>query len=105
MDVRVEEPERMNVLGLFLAEALRRSRARPRGGSLEVGAGPMRARATFTESGAVVARATGGATATVEAPLHALVAAIARPGLRTLLRLRVRGSRLFALRALFWLRP
>jgi len=106
VQVRIEDPPGMNVLGLFLAAALRRS-AHPcaLAGILEVGAGRMRAQVRFASGEAVVTRAAGPAKATVTGSLPALVEAIVRPRLRALLRLSVRGSRLFAWRTLQVLRP
>jgi len=106
MNVRIEDPESMNVLGLFLAKSLRRQPdACPLAGTLGVEAGDMRAYVRFDGGRAVVSRAAPSAASLVSGPLDALVAAFARPGLRSLLRIRVRGSRLFALRALKWLVP
>jgi hypothetical protein len=98
----------MNVLGLVLAASLRRrfesSPCRLRG-SLRVDAAGMRALVTFAPEEVVVSRREDPARAEVGGSLAALVAAIARPGLRNLLRVKVRGNRLFALRAARALRP
>jgi hypothetical protein len=108
--VRIDDPPAMNVLGLFLASALRRNlieRKRPCAlrGALEVGADGMRACVRFEEGGATVTRAPGAPRASVSGPMPALVDAIVRRRLLALLRVRVRGSRLFALRALKFLAP
>jgi hypothetical protein len=107
-EVRVDDPAGMNVLGLFLASALRRRLAgRPctLRGALVVDAGGMRAMVHFGESGATVTRAEGPARTTVSGPLPLLVRALVRPGLGTLLRVKIKGSRLFALRAMRRLAP
>ena len=108
--VRIDDPARMNVLGLFLASAIRRNlvgRGKGRGlrGTLAVDADGMRASVRFEEDGATVTRRDEAARATVSGPLPLLVKAVVRPTPFLLLRLRVRGSRLFALRALGLLRP
>lgn len=109
-EVHVDDPPEMNVLGLFLATSLRRNlvaRGRPcplRGG-LCVDAEGMRATVRFAEDAVTVTRKDEPVRVTLSAPLPALLAAVARPGLGTLLKVRVAGSRLFALRALRYLRP
>jgi hypothetical protein len=107
--VRIDDPPSMNVLGLCLASALRRSLGRggSRGvrGTLVVDAQSMRAAVRFEEDGVTVTRRDEAATATVSGSLPLLVRAVARPGPLVLLRLRVRGSRLFAFRALRALKP
>jgi hypothetical protein len=108
--VRIEDAPRMNILGLFLAAGLKRNlvtRGRPcrlRGG-LTVDAEGMRATVVFGPDGAVVTRAETPARVVLRAPLAAFVAALARPRLRRLLRIGVRGNPLFALRAMRYLRP
>jgi len=103
--VRIDDPPTMNVLGLFLAAALRRGSAPFPRGALTVDADGMRATVRFEDDGATVTRApTEGAT-TVSASLPRLARAIARRSVVALLRVKVRGSRLFALRALRCLRP
>jgi hypothetical protein len=109
-EVTIDDPPGMNVLGLFLASALRRNlleRGKGRGlrGTLAIDALGMRAFVRFDPTGATVTRREDPARATVSGPLPLLVKAVARPTPFTLLRLRVRGSRIFALRALRLLRP
>ncbi|MCU0724383.1 MAG: hypothetical protein MUE73_01120 [Planctomycetes bacterium] len=98
----------MNVLGLVLTAALRRRYAtvgcRLRG-LLRVDAGGMRALVSFAPEEILVSRREDPARAEVSGSLATLVAALARPGLRDLLRVKVRGNRLFALRAARALRP
>jgi hypothetical protein len=108
--VRIDDPPAMNVLGLFLASALRRNllgKGKGRGlrGTLAIEADGMRAAVRFEADGATVTRREGHARATVSGPLALLVKAVVRPTPFLLLRLRVRGSRIFALRALGLLRP
>ncbi len=108
--VRVDDPPGMNILGLFLASALRRNlagKASGRGlrGTLAIEADGMRAAIRFEEDGATVTRREEPARATVTGPLPLLVKAVVRPTPFLLLRLRVRGSRIFALRALGLLKP
>ncbi len=104
-NVRIDDPPTMNVLGLFLAAALRRGGAPFPRGALTVDADGMQATVRFESDGATVTRApTEGAT-TVRAGLPLLVRAIGARSLLALLRVRVRGSRLFALRALRCLYP
>lgn len=108
--VRIDDPPAMNILGLFLASALRRNLAgRAKGGGLRgtlaVEADGMRAAIRFEEDGATVTRKEEQARATVTGPLPLLVKAVVRPTPFLLLRLRVRGSRIFALRALGLLKP
>jgi len=108
--VRVDDPSGMNVLGLFLASALRRNlvgrgRETQLRGTLVVDAEGMRAAVRFEEDGVTVTRRDDAPTATVGGPLPLLVRAVVRPGPLALLRVRVRGSRLFALRALRLLKP
>jgi hypothetical protein len=108
--VRIDDPPAMNVLGLFLASALRRNvvgKGKGMGlrGTLLVDADGMRAAVRFEPDGVTVTRAAEPARATVSGPLPLLVKAVARPTPFLLLRLRVRGSRIFALRALGLLRP
>ena len=100
----------MNVLGLFLASALRRNlveRARDCSlrGALAIDANGMRATVRFEEDGVTVTRADGPVRTTVTAPLDILTAALIRPRLGTFLKVKVRGSRLFALRAMRFLAP
>lgn len=103
--VRIDDPATMNVLGLFLASALRRNlvgKGKGRGlrGTLAIDAEGMRAAVRFEADGATVTRRDETARATVTGPLSLLVKAVAKRTPFTLLRLRVRGSRIFALRAL-----
>ena len=84
----------MNVLGLFLASALRRNlverdkRCTLRG-SLTIDAGGMRATVRFEEDGATVTRQPAAGGVEVSAPLPALVGAVARPGLGLLFKVRM----------------
>jgi len=104
VSVRIDDPPAMNVLGLFLASALRRREgACPLRGALTVDAEGMRATVRFEEDGATVTRAETPATVTVSAPLPLLVEALVRPRLGALLRIKVRGSRWFAWRAMRFL--
>jgi hypothetical protein len=108
--VRIDDPAIMNVLGLFLASALRRNlvgKGKGRGlrGTLAIDAEGMRALVRFEALGATVTRKDEAARATVTGPLSLLVKAVAKRTPFTLLRLRVRGSRIFALRALGLLKP
>lgn len=98
----------MNVLGLFLAAALRRNaggRPTPVRGVLEVRADSMRAAVVFDETGARVTREAPSPTFRVEGTMESLVRAIARPGLLAWWRLKRRGNYRFAFRALRALRP
>ena len=110
MEVRIDDPPSANILGLFLASALRRNLVE-RGkscalrGALVVDADGMRAAVRFEEHAAVVARDADAPAVTLRGPLPVLVRALARPGLFTLLRVKVRGSRLFALKAMRVLAP
>jgi len=108
--VRIDDPPAMNVLGLFLASALRRNlvgKGKGRGirGTLAIEADGMRANVRFEDDGVTVTRRDEPARATVAGPLPLLVRAVVKPTPFLLLRLRVRGSRIFALRALGVLRP
>jgi len=109
--VSIDDPSTMNVLGLFLASSLRRNlveRARPcrLRGSMTIDADGMRATIHFDDSGAVVSRtAGGGPRVVVSGPLPLLTDAIVRRRLLSLLRVRVKGNRLFALRAMGMLKP
>ena len=96
----------MNVLGLFLAARLRRIEGPcPLRGALAIEADGMRATVRFGDDGIVVTRSDEPPRATLSAPLALFVDALVRPRLATLLRIKVRGSRLFAIRALPYLRP
>jgi hypothetical protein len=108
--VSIDDPPTMNVLGLFLAASLRRNllqRARrcELRGALTIDAAGMRASVRFEEDGATVTRAETPARVTIRAPLHVLVSALVRPRPGNLLRVRLRGSPLFALRAMRYLKP
>lgn len=108
--VRIDDPPTMNILGLFLAGTLRRNlvergRACPLRGSLAVDADGMRATVRFEEDGVTVTRQGGAEEVRISGPLPALMNALVRPGLRSLLQIKVRGRRLFALRAMRYLRP
>ena len=100
----------MNVLGLFLASSLRRNLVE-RGkscalrGALTVDADGMRATIHFDDAGATVSRTATDARAVVSGSLPLLTDAIVKRRLVALLRVRVRGSRLFALRAMGMLKP
>ena len=109
-EVRIDDPGSMNVLGLFLAAAVRRNLARNEGkcglrGGLSIEAGGMRATLRFGPAEVRVVRGEEDPRARVHGSLEALVRAVARPGLRSLLGVKVRGSRLFALRAVRYLAP
>ena len=100
----------MNVLGLFLASSLRRNlvergRACSLRGVMEVNADGMRATVRFEEDGATVTRQPAPGGVVLKASLPLLIRALVRPRLLTLLRMKVRGSRLFALRAMRFLKP
>lgn len=108
--VRIDDPPSMNVLGLFLASALRRNlvargRETALRGTLVVDADGMRAAIRFEGDGVTVTRRDDAPTATVGGALPLLVRVVVRPGPLALLKVRVRGSRLFALRALRLLKP
>jgi hypothetical protein len=109
-DVRIDDPPTMNILGLFLAGTLRRNlvergRACPLRGSLAVDAEGMRATVRFEEDGVTVTRKEGAELVRISGPLPALMNVLVRPGVRSLLQITVRGRRLFALRAMRYLRP
>ena len=98
------------MLGHFLASSLRRNlvdrkRPCPLRGAMTVDAGGMRATVRFLEDGVVVTRAPVEATVEVSGPLALLTAALVERRLTTLLRIRIRGNPLFALRAMKVLRP
>jgi len=108
--VRIDDPARMNVLGLFLAASLERNlvgRAKPCAlrGALTVIASGMRATVRFDGESATVTRAEESANVTLSAPLHRFVGALVRPGLFAFLRIKVRGNPFFALRAMRYLGP
>lgn len=108
--VRIDDPPTMNVMGLFLASSLRRNlvergRDCPLRGALTVDADGMRATVRFEEDGATVTRAETPADVTLAGPMPLLVRALVRPSLFTLLKVKVRGRRLFALRAMGFLKP
>jgi hypothetical protein len=108
--VRIDDPPTMNILGLFLAGTLRRNlvehgRACPLRGSLAVDADGMRATVRFEEDGVTVTRQGGAELVRISGSLPVLLNVLVRPGLRSLLRVNVSGSRLFALRAMRFLRP
>jgi len=108
--VRIDDPPTMNVLGLFLASALRRNLAgrHKKGGlrgTLAIDAEGMRAAIRFEEDGVTVTRQDTAPRAVVSGPLPLLVKAVVKRTPFLLLRLRVRGSRFFALRALGLLKP
>lgn len=108
--VRIDDPPTMNILGLFLAGTLRRNlveremACRLRG-SLAVDADGMRATVRFEEDGVTVTRQEGAELVRIAGSLPVLMNLLVRPGLRSLLRIKVSGSRLFALRAMRFLRP
>ncbi len=100
----------MNVLGLVMAAALRRTFAARPGpgrlrGALRVDAGGMRATIVFDADGARITRREEAVRTEVTGSLANLVDALAHRRLRALLRLQVRGSRVFALRAMRELAP
>jgi hypothetical protein len=108
--VRIDDPPTMNILGLFLAGTLRRNlvekaMACPLRGSLAVDADGMRATVRFEEDGVTVTRQEGAELVRIAGSLPVLLNVLVRPGLRSLLRVKVSGSRLFAWRAMRYLRP
>jgi hypothetical protein len=110
MTIRIDDPPTMNVLGLFLASSLRRNlveRGRPCAlrGAMTIDAEGMRATVRFEEDGVTVTRRDTPARVSLAGPLPLLVEALVRPRLLTLLKVKVRGSRLFALRAMKLLAP
>lgn len=108
--VRIDDPPTMNVLGLFLASSLRRNLVE-RGhdcalrGVLTVDADGMRATVRFEDDGVTVTRQPTPARVTLRGPLPLLVRALVKPRLMTLLKVKVSGSRIFALKAMPFLRP
>jgi hypothetical protein len=72
---------------------------------MTIDADGMRATILFDESGAVVSRTAAGARVVVSGSLPLLTDAIVKRRLLSLLRVRVKGSRLFALRAMGMLKP
>ena len=108
--VRVSDSASLNVLGWFLASGLRRNleqrgRACKLRGVLEVEADGMRACVEFDGSSAVVSPSAPEPRARVSGSLNDLVAALVHRRWGALWRVRVRGNRLFVLRALRLLRP
>ena len=104
--VRIDDPAEMNVLGLFLAERLRAHEGPCRlRGALTIDAGGMRATIQFEEDGMPVSRRDVAARCEISAPFPLLIEALLRPRLPTLLRVKVRGGRIFALRAMRMLQP
>jgi hypothetical protein len=108
--VRIDDPAGMNVLGLFLARALRENLAK-RGlpcrlrGALTVDADGMKATVRFGPDEVVVLRGEVEPRVVVRASLARLVDAIVRPGLRRFLRIGWNGNPFFALRAMRYLAP
>ena len=106
VSVRIDDPAEMNILGLFLAERLRAHGGKCRlRGALAVDADGMRATINFEADGVTVTRKDIPARCTISAPLPLLIEAMLRPRLRTVLRVKVSGSRFFALSAMRVLRP
>ena len=104
--VRIDAPAEMNVLGLFLAARQRAyGRTCKLRGALTINADGMRATVRFEEEGAIITRQPAEARCELTAPFDLLIEALLRPRLITLLRVQVKGSRLFALRAMLYLRP
>jgi hypothetical protein len=108
--VVIEDPPTMNLLGLFLASSLRRNlvgegRSCRLRGALTIDADGMRATVRFDEDGATVTRSETPARVTISGSLANLLEAILRPRPWTLLRIKVRGSRVFAVRAMRLLKP
>ena len=96
----------MNVLGLFLAERLRAHEGEcPMRGVLTIDADGMRATIRFEEDGVTVTRREVPARCEISAPFPLLIEAMLRPRLSTLLRVKVKGGRIFALSAMRALRP
>ena len=103
--VRLDDPPNMNVLGLFLASSLRRNLVErnkpcPLRGVMTIDADGMVASVRFEEDGVTITRKQGPSSVVLSAPLGQLVSVLVRPRLKTMLRIKTRGSRLFALRAL-----
>ena len=100
----------MNVLGLFLASSLRRNlvaRGRPctlRGG-MRIDADGMRATVRFDDTGATITRKEEPVRVELRGGLPLLVRALTQPRIGTMLKVKVKGSRLFALRAMRLLAP
>lgn len=104
--VRIDEPARMNVLGLFVASALRRHDADvPLRGAIGIDADGMRVTVSFEDAQVVVTRREMPTRARLKAPLSVLVSALTRPRFGTLFKIKVKGSRLFALRVLPYFKP
>ena len=105
--VRIDDPPSMNLLGLCLASALRANLDGPcpLRGTLLVDADGMRVFLRFEADGVTVTRAEAPARTRISGSLAALVSALVRPGLGTLFKIKVRGSRLFALRAMRVMAP
>lgn len=104
--VRIDAPAEMNVLGLFLAARLRAYDGECKlRGALTVDADGMRATVQFDDEGAIITRRPAEARCELTASFDLLIEALLRPRLITLLRVQVKGSRLFALRAMMYMRP
>ena len=104
--VRIDSPAEMNVLGLFLAARLRAYEGRYKlRGNLTINADGMRATVRFEDEGPLITRQPAEARCELTAPFDLLIEAVLRPRLITLLRVQVKGSRLFALRAMLYLKP
>jgi len=110
VEVRIDDPPTANILGLFLASALKRNledrgRSSSLRGTLLVDAGGMRSAVRFEDDAVVVARDDPAPVVVIRGSLPVLVRALAKPGLFTLLKVKVKGKRLFALRAMRVLAP
>ena len=104
--VRIDDPAGMNVLGLFLAERLRAYEGEcSLRGALRIDAGGMRATIHFEEDGVTISRKEVPARCEISAPFPLLIEAMMRPRLGALLRVKVKGGRIFALRAMLVMRP
>ena len=104
--VRIDDPADMNVLGLFLAARLRAHEGEcALRGALAIDAGGMRVTVSFEDDGVTITRKAVPARCRLSAPFPLFVEALLRPRLRTLLRIKVKGGRFFALKAMKVLRP
>ncbi len=108
--VGISDSASLNVLGWFLVSGLRRNleqrgRACTLSGVLEVEADGMRACVEFDGASVVVSPAATDPRARVSGSLNDLVAALVHRRWGALWRVRVRGNRLFVLRAMRLLRP
>ena len=83
--VRIDEPAGMNVLGLFVASALRRHDMEvPLRGAIGIDADGMKITVSFEDDGVVVTRKELPTKAFLAATLAVLVSALTRPRFGTL---------------------